>query len=410
MHRNDIQIPVLIQIRHYQSVGAAQLVAASGVIVDQVFLPGDVTSIRSGLAVVGVSARFPPGSTTAAVSSGSLEEQPLRLSNAIPSKMAKYFMADVPSLNAAPPGSRRIRLSLSQFAPGLDEAACQAPASLSKFTEFTVFCNLAGQNINDLACDLLNAREERTAIAALPSSGGAFTLDDAYAVEAEIMRLRQAAGHAPRGRKVGFANKAMWRILKMETLVWARMYDDSVHMASCNAAELPASGFHQARLEPEIVFKLKSAPAADLDAAGALACVDWIAIGFEIIDCPFPDWEIQPVDFVAAYGLHRALVIGEPKPVDSIPGLIDLLPKFKLTLKNAAGEEEEAGAGKNSLRSPAACLAELATATCSRNQPLEAGELISTGTLSKAPDIVAGQDWTITLDGLDLPSLRLKIT
>lgn len=276
-------------------------------------------------------------------------------------------------------------------------------------TEFTVFCNLANQNIIELARDLLKAREERTAFAPLPSSGESFALDDAYAVEAEIMRLRCNAGHKPNGRKVGFANKAMWRILKMETLVWARLYDDSVHMASGNAAELPASSLHQARIEPEIVFKLKSAPAADLDAAGALECVDWIAMGFEIIDCPYPSWDIQPVDFLAAYGLHRALIVGDPKPVSAIPGLIELLPKFKVTLKNVAGEEEESGGGKNSLRSPAACLAELATASHARCQPLEAGELVSTGTLSKAPDLAAGQDWTVTLDGLDLPALRLKI-
>ena len=281
---------------------------------------------------------------------------------------------------------------------------------LSKSNRFALCCNLAGQNINDLARDLLNAREERTGVATLPSADASFTLDDAYTAETEIMRLRQAAGHAPNGRKVGYANKAMWRILKMETLVWARMYDDSVHMVAGNAAELPASSFYQARLEPEIVFKLQSAPAADLDGAGALACVDWIAIGFEIIDCPFPTWEIQPVDFVAAYGLHRALVVGEPKPVGAMPDLLDQLPKFKLTLRNAAGGEEQAGAGKNSLRSPAACLAELATATHARHQPLEAGELISTGTLSKAPDLAAGQNWTVTLDGLDLPSLNLKIT
>ena len=44
------------------------------------------------------------------------------------------------------------------------------------------------------------------------------------------------AGIATVGRKVGFANKAVWRVLKLETLVWAHMYDDTVRYADRNDA------------------------------------------------------------------------------------------------------------------------------------------------------------------------------
>ena len=37
---------------------------------------------------------------------------------------------------------------------------------------------------------------------------------------------------------MGYANKAIWRVLKLETLVWAHMYDDTVHHAGAGAAEL----------------------------------------------------------------------------------------------------------------------------------------------------------------------------
>jgi 2-keto-4-pentenoate hydratase len=47
-----------------------------------------------------------------------------------------------------------------------------------------------------------------------------------------------------------------------------------------------------------------------LDAAGVLASTDWLALGFEIIDCPFPGWKFHHSDFVASFGLHAALVIG----------------------------------------------------------------------------------------------------
>src|SRR5262249_43814546 len=79
---------------------------------------------------------------------------------------------------------------------------------------------------------LFDAYANGTPIAApLSVSHPGFSLDDAYAVEAELVRLKQARGARPVGLKVGFANRAMWRILKLDTLVWAHMYDDTVAFA-----------------------------------------------------------------------------------------------------------------------------------------------------------------------------------
>jgi len=220
----------------------------------------------------------------------------------------------------------------------------------------------------------------------------------AYAVEAEFRRLRLEAGRTVTGRKVGFANKAMWRVLKLDTLVWSSMYDDTTHDG---ATQLSLDHFMTPRIEPETVFKLKRPLSGTPDAATALEHVEWLALGFEIIDCPFPGWQFKPVDFVAAYGLHRALVIGEHHSAN--PGLLDALAAFRLRLyKN--GELIEEGAGKNSLRSPALCLAELARATGG----LDAGELISTGTLTGAQGIAPDEIWRAEVDGLPLPKLELR--
>src|SRR6185436_16839388 len=88
--------------------------------------------------------------------------------------------------------------------------------------------------------DFLAARSGQSSIDSLPSANG-FDLDAAYAIESEIMRLREAAGHAVVGRKVGFANKAMWRILKLETVVWAHMFEDTVQHADQGVAEVSIS-------------------------------------------------------------------------------------------------------------------------------------------------------------------------
>ena len=149
-----------------------------------------------------------------------------------------------------------------------------------------------------------------------PSARDGLDLSTAYAVERSSCGLRRAAGHATVGVKVGFANKAMWRVLKLDTLVWAHMYDDTVRYANANAPRSRSRRRSRPKIEPEIVFKLKAPLSAGItEAAAALEAVEWLALGFEIIDCPFADWKFQPADFVAAYGLHAALIVGEPRPV-----------------------------------------------------------------------------------------------
>ncbi len=269
-------------------------------------------------------------------------------------------------------------------------------------------------DVNALAGELASAYANRQAITTLPSArDGAFGLVDAYAVEAELARMRRVDGHFAIGRKVGYANKAMWRVLKLETLVWAHMYDDTVQHAQHGAATLSIDRMFAPKIEPEIVFKLKSSLGADgLEPEAALAGVEWMALGFEIIDCPFPDWKYQPADFVAAYGLHAALIVGEPVAIDpgSIPSLAESLGRFTVKLiKN--GELVEEGAGKNALKSPARSLGELAAAISRQAgaEPLAAGELVSTGTLTTSTPIAACEQWEATVEGLPLAALRLRV-
>lgn len=263
-----------------------------------------------------------------------------------------------------------------------------------------------------LAEELRSACSSGHIIPAPSSRDPGFDLNAAYAVEAELARSRIAAGSRAVGWKVGFANKAVWRALKLETLVWAHMYSDTVQHALNGQASLSLSGKVSPKIEPEIVVKLK-APVGSGDAATVLESVEWLALGFEIIDCVFPDWKFQPADFVAAFGLHSALIVGEPRAVDAqtIASLVDELAQFKVRLmKN--GELVEEGSGKNALRSPALCVAELGSAMARRagGDTLHPGDLISTGTLTTGQPIQVGETWTAEVEGIDLPGLSLRLT
>jgi 2-keto-4-pentenoate hydratase len=268
-----------------------------------------------------------------------------------------------------------------------------------------------------LAQTIADAYARRVTIPAPSSSDGSFNLGAAYATEAALVALRRAGGHKTVGLKVGFANKALWRVMKLETLVWAHMYDDTVRYASGGATTLSTASLISPKIEPEVVFKIArdsanepGVAATTAAPADVLAHVEWLAIGFEIIDCPYPDWKFQPADFVAAYGLHAALVIGKPLEVEAgtIPELVDQLSRFTVRLSRD-GEVVAEGSGRNSLRSPALCLGELQAAVAHQPgaTPLAAGDLVSSGTLTESQPVAAGQSWRVEVEGIDLAPLTL---
>jgi len=274
--------------------------------------------------------------------------------------------------------------------------------------------SMSPNEIESLARELLSAYETGQMVPVLPSERPGFDLGSAYQVEATLKKIREAAGSRAVGRKVGYANKAMWRILKLETLVWAHMYDDTVHYSDRNSAALSIANPRSLKIEPEIVFGLREAAIAEgpPDAATTLASFEWLAIGFEIIDCPFPEWKFQPSDFVASFGLHAALLVGEKMRVrpELIPSLVDELSRFKVRMSRN-GDFVEEGSGRNALKNPALCLAELSAAVVRRfpDQPLSTGEIVSSGTLTAGHATGKGDEWRADVEGVSLPSLTLQL-
>src|SRR5579872_2751503 len=102
-----------------------------------------------------------------------------------------------------------------------------------------------------IAQELLSAYETDQMVPVPPSARPGFDLNAAYEVETILKRVREASGHRSVGRKVGYANKAMWRVLKLETLVWAHMYDDTVHYGENNATAVAIPNARSLKIEPE---------------------------------------------------------------------------------------------------------------------------------------------------------------
>lgn len=236
-----------------------------------------------------------------------------------------------------------------------------------------------------------------------------FGLDEAYRVTDRVRRLREARGERAVGRKIGFTNRTIWAEYGVHAPIWGPVYDGTVHALAEVAGGFPLAGFVEPRLEPEIVLGLARAPAPGMDEAALLGCLAWVAHGFEIVQSVFPDWKFEAADTVAAFGLHGALLVGPRVPVEAGQGdWLASLAAFEIELSRD-GEPVDRGRAANVLDGPLSALRHLVglLADDPLNPPLAAGEIVTTGTLTRAFPVTPGERWTTRLSGVALEGIEI---
>ncbi len=243
-----------------------------------------------------------------------------------------------------------------------------------------------------------------------PLSHTDHALDEAgsYAIAREIHARRVANGERPLGRKIGFTNRTIWAEYGVDAPIWGYVYDSTVQQSSGGIATLSLEALLQPRIEPEIVLHFARTPPVTHDEAAILGCIDWIAPAFEIIQCPYPNWKFTAADAIAAHTLHGALVVGTPVLVSEVDDCCTKLHTFGVELARN-GELRAAGGGANVLDSPLLACAHLVEvlARDSNFEPVHAGEIVTTGTLTAPQAVTSGETWLCELDGIGLPSLSI---
>jgi 2-oxo-3-hexenedioate decarboxylase len=267
-----------------------------------------------------------------------------------------------------------------------------------------------GADIGAIAGRLIAAHDNATTLPPITAGHPDFDVAAGYDVLREVEARRVASGWQPVGRKIGFTNRTIWPRYGVYLPMWAHVWSHTVHYATASRATLALGPFVQPRIEPEVVFKLKAPVPVAADARAVLACVEWIAPGFEIVQSHFPDWKFAAADCTAAFGLHGALVVGAPLAVTdrNRAELAAVLPGFTLTLRRA-GAVIDTGVGANVLDSPALALVHLAGVLAGQPQfpPLAAGEIVTTGTVTDAWPVAPGETWTSDYGALGLPGVTL---
>jgi 2-oxo-3-hexenedioate decarboxylase len=235
----------------------------------------------------------------------------------------------------------------------------------------------------------------------------ALTLDDAYQVTALANGLRLAQGHKPVGRKIGFTNSRLWDEYGVRAPIWGYVYDRTLHDLGAAFSLAPLA---EPRIEPEIMLGLAKAPSPGMDDAALLSCVAWVAHGFEIVQSIYPGWKFTAADSVAANGLHGALLIGPRHEIGTKKDeWLRALTNFEIELF-CDRRPMDKGHALNVLEGPLSTIRYVMDllARDPDNPPLAAGEIISTGTLTRALPVKTGESWTTRLKGIALQDAGIR--
>lgn len=261
---------------------------------------------------------------------------------------------------------------------------------------------------NIVASEVVASLASHSQLSTFSTRPGGLALADAYRVTSRLRSVFEARGERVIGRKIGFTNRNMWKVHGVEAPIWGYTTDHTTFELAHTQVQY-VKNFAEPRIEPEIMFGLKTAPLPGMSEATLLDCIEWVSLGYEVVQSIFPDWKFAAPDTVTANGLHGALLIGERHAI--LPRKTKWqheLATFKVALY-CNGKLRQRGSGALVLDSPLLALRHLVEllANDPHNPSLRAGEIISTGTLTLAMPVKSGERWTTKVFGIPLEEISL---
>jgi 2-oxo-3-hexenedioate decarboxylase len=268
--------------------------------------------------------------------------------------------------------------------------------------------------VDELAGRILAASEAVRPMEPITDKRSDFDLAAAYAVSAEVERRRVARGEKPVGWKIGFTNRTIWDEYNVHAPIWGRVYDSTLtEVVPGTSASCPVAPLAEPRIEPEIAFRIARAPEPEMEARDLMECIGAVAHSFEIVQSLFPGWRFHAADTVAAFALHGRLFVGPFTEISDARARAEWLRRltdFEIVLSRD-GKFVDRGRGTNVLDGPVHALRHFVRGLAETSgRRLAPGEIVTTGTITRAFPVRTGEAWSTEIEGLALPGLRLRLT
>ena len=233
------------------------------------------------------------------------------------------------------------------------------------------------------ATELLEAEESRQGLLPLTDRDKSLTVEDAYQIQLEMVKIKLAEGKKIIGKKVGLTSVAMQKMLNVDEPDYGHLFDN---MQIENGATVKIDSMISPKIEAEIGFVLEEdLVGPNVTYLDVIMATKYVVPTLEIIDSRVSDWKIKLIDTVADNGSSAKFVVGDEKTALDV---VNLRTTSMVLFKNM--ELQATGAGAAALGHPAHAVAWLANKLAEFGISLKKDELILPGALSRAVSVSAG--------------------
>lgn len=253
--------------------------------------------------------------------------------------------------------------------------------------------------IAELAELLENAELQAHDVVKITEAHPEMDWDDAYAIQAEILRRKLARGNKVVGLKCGLTSHVKMKQMGVDTPCFGFLVD---YFTVPDGGEVKIKELIHPKVEPEIVFVLKKALSGPGCHVGSvLAATDFVMAGIEVIDSRFRDFKFDLKSVIADNcSSSRYVLGGMAVPVADV----DLRTLGVVMEKN--GQIVGIGAGASVLGHPAAAVAMLANHLGARGEEIPAGTMILSGGVTEAVSVAAGDHVSLRVQSMGSVSLN----
>ena len=254
-------------------------------------------------------------------------------------------------------------------------------------------------DVESAATELLAREDERRDGGKITDEWPALDVATGYEVQDLTLQRRLDRGEKLVGIKLGLTSRAKQQRMVVDTPFVAWLTDAMILPAG---DPVPQEKFIHPRIEPELVFVMgERLEGPGISAARAMAAVDQVLAGAEVIDSRYRDFKFAAGDVIADNASSGAFVTG---PISVPPGEIDLA--HEAVLVEVDGEVVDSATGAAVQGHPAEALALAANDLARRGHAIEPGWIVLTGGMTDA--YFATPDTSLSLHFSTLGSVRIN--
>jgi 2-oxo-3-hexenedioate decarboxylase len=234
---------------------------------------------------------------------------------------------------------------------------------------------------------LQDAVDRRVEVASITSQLGDFSLDDAYAIQDELIALKLARGERISGAKLGLTSIAKQQQMGVSEPCYGWVFEHSL----LQTEDVDVLGWLiHPRVEPEFVFVMREAVSgANITATDILDATSYVCGGIEVIDSRYEAFKFTLPDVIADNTSAAYARIGAGD--QNGPGIPTDIPGVPVSFR-IDGVEAATASGASLLGSPAECVAMLARHLHRRGKGIEAGWTILAGAPTDAKPLSIGTE------------------